>query len=156
MAAFSKIEWTTHTSGSGLRVSPKFDHMREVMAADAKRDAVPSVEPQGRVIGKRPNVVSIEVPAAVIAAMGASESVAPVHIISPALQFGRSAQPATLNTFPVDIAWRIRAPWRALARSSADLRARLYRMSFPNTVARPGLRCRAHFSAAFIGHLGAA
>lgn len=152
MAENSKIEWTTHTSRCGLRVSPQFGDVREVVTADAKRDAIPSVESEFGVCGEVPDVVSVKIATSVVTAMRARKPVATEDIIAPALQLGGRPQASAFNSLAINIARSILAPSGILSRLGADLRSRFIRMLFTEAITRPSLCRCAHLGTAFVRH----
>lgn len=158
MAENSKIEWTDHTfnpSGCWLRVAPQFDLMGESVTALAQGYAISSVEPQFWEVGKRPDVMRVEIAARVIPAMGARKIVPAVHVIAPSFQFSRSAKPAPLNSLAIYVSGGVGATHGTLANRRTDLRSCLKRVRLAKPVARASLSCRTHLRPAFVRHFGA-
>ncbi|MGF6434357.1 hypothetical protein ABIE91_009577 [Bradyrhizobium elkanii] len=161
MAENSKIEWTDHTfnpcrSGRWLRVSPKVGLMCEGVAANAEGDAVPHIEAQVGVIGKRSDVVGVEITARIVTTMGAGKSIAAINIVAPPLQFRSVAQPTPLNPKTINVSRRVFASHSTLARSFADLLPSFQCVLFPQPVARATFSRRPHLGPAFFRHFGAA
>lgn len=153
MAEVSAISWTDATFNPCLRderVTPKLGLMCQLMAPNAESDTIPNVEPQIRKLGKWADVVSVQVAALVVAAMAAGEFIAKKYTVPPLLQLGRQSLASALDALSIDISWRVLTPWRPLARSDADLSARLQGVLLPGSIAWPCQSRGAHFGAALV------
>lgn len=155
MAENSKIEWTTHGSCFGLRISPKRDVVSKFMTTDAKSDPVPHVEPVVWVSSKRQDVVGVEIAPSVIAAVGAAELVTRKYVVSPALQLGGRAQSSSLDALAVNVAWGVRTATSHFSRLRADLGPSFWRVLFSKSPTRAPFPRRAHLGLGLLSVLGA-
>lgn len=154
--AETTIEWTATDGHPGSGNSRQFDPVREPMTALAKRCAVRQVEPQFWVTRPRPDVMRMEVAAAIVAAMDARKSVPRINVEPPTADLISISLLAPFLRSAIDIAVTLRAAMSAGAYNIADFLSGLGRMAFPRAIASPFLSRRAHFCAAFGGHLLAA
>jgi hypothetical protein len=139
----SKIEWTDLCGW--LRIAPQRRLVRKRVAPLAKSNPVARVEPELWVRRERQNVVGIQIPATIIPAMGARETVAPIHIIAPTLQVCGEAKATPLDAVAVNVAGRVSSSERSLARLLADLCAKLSTQFDALAWVRPPLSRCAHF-----------
>lgn len=123
MAANSKIEWCDRLG------------MLLVVAIFAQGYAITNIKPEVWKISKGFDVMGVQVSAAGIAALLASEFVAGEHVVSPSFVFGGDPNPVSLFGFPVLVAVASRPADGSLARDSADFLAHLKgkSFSFPET-----------------------
>lgn len=76
------------------------------------------------------DMMGIEIAARVISAMRARKFVSTKYVVSPALEFGRSAEASPLNSLSVNVSWRVFPARGALSHRRADLNLRFNRMTF--------------------------
>lgn len=139
MGENSAIGWTDHSFNpwylsSGLRVSPKLNLMRKLMARFTKCYAVPNVEPMVGIGSERQYVMSIKVASPIIAAMGARKLIAQVNVVSPSLQFSGHPQAITLRTLAINVTRCVSATLYAFASDCAYLGSRLKRVLLANAI----------------------
>lgn len=152
MAEQSAISWTDGTSSARKRVSPKGGLMRETMATLAQRHAISQIKPKYRVGRKMTDVVSIEIAAAIITAMGAPKPVAKHNIITPSFQFWGEAKPVPHMAVAVNISRCISPARCPLSGVLTYFRSRLKRVSLSKAITGMAFRGRTHFGTAFGRH----
>lgn len=110
-------------------------NLMPILVADcAKGDSVGYIKTEFGIVGKRFEVVGVQVAATVIAAILASKLVPNKDIESPALVLSRETLTTTLSRFPVFVRWTLVASAISKAASNADLFSRVERMVFAKHV----------------------
>lgn len=155
MAENSLIEWTDHRFSSGRLVRrPQLQAigMNKPMATLTKSDAVSNVKTQIGMLRETADVVGIQVPASIVAAVAASKSVSKVNIVAPTLQLRCRAKTPPFRTFPVNVAGSVCPAQRVGSGCGADLGARLGRVPLSFHGAGATFRGGAHLRATLVRH----
>lgn len=155
MAENTKIEWADHTfSGERLVRRPERQPVgvNEPVAALAKRNSVANVKAQVGMVGKAADVMSVQVPALIVAAVATCEAVSQVNVIAPALESSARSKSPALYALPIYIARRVLAARRIRSRGRADLCARFSGVLRPKAGAGLPLSGGAHLCPTFVGH----
>lgn len=155
IGANSKIEWCDHTFSSGRLVRrPQLQAigMNKPMATFTKGDAVSNVKTQIGILRETANVVGIQVPASIVAAVAASKAVSKVNIVAPTLQLRCRAKAPSFRTFPVNIAGSVFPAQRVGSGCGTDLGARLGRVPLSLHGTGATFRGNAHLRATLVRH----
>jgi len=145
MGETTAIEWCDHTFSGGRlvrRPQPQPVSVHEPVAAFAKRNAVANIKAQVGMVGKTADVVGVQVPTLIVAAVATCKSVSQVNIIAPALKICARSQSAPLDAIPVYVARRILTTGGIRSSRGADLCARLSGVFFADAVAGLSLHRR--------------
>lgn len=141
MAENTHISWATHLCSV----------VKLMMAVVAKRYPVRYYKAKFRIVRERFNVMSVKIPAAIIAAVLAAEFVANVHVKAPSFIFCAESYIMTFCALSILVGMTGRTANCCSTESLTDFFASLYRVLYPQSLTWDSLFLKTHGELCFCG-----
>jgi len=127
--------------------------VNQIVAYHTKSNTISSIRSPQWIYCKWEYVMNLQIPATIITAMTACESISRHAIVSPLFVFCRQTHTATLHAFAVNVSTRFITSWCVFTGAKTNLLTSLNRMLFPNSIAWSGFCRCAHLGATLRAHL---